>query len=127
MELINLTGHKIILCGKKFRILEPSGEILRITYTETQSNGIVDRWPKPNYLPKRRDGVIYVVSKRTAEAMAMLGRDDFVYPTRMKFLVVDRPVKVDGKQAFDEDGIPLYREEHIIVCAEQVARLRRKQ
>ena len=127
MKLINLTGHRIILCGREFRILEPSGEILRITYTETQSSEIVDRWPNPNFMPKAQDGVLYVVSKQTADAMAMLGRHDFVYPSRLRRLVVDKPVTVGGRQAFDEDGIPLYKEEHIVICAEQLARTRRAQ
>lgn len=128
MELINLTGHIVCLCGHKQLILQaaPKERVLRIEYEERERDGIVYRYPVPNYIPEKRDGAIYVVSRQTAEAMALFGRDDFVYPARMKHIVRDMPVKIGGKQAFDKDGIPLYREEHIVVCAEQLAGIRRK-
>lgn len=92
MELINLTPHPLTLIGPDGTVLlnqPPDGPMARCAEdrreigTVTLPDGAnvplrIVGFGKVSDLPAARDGVLYVVSRATAEAAS--GRADVVYP-----------------------------------------------
>jgi len=84
-EIINLTGHEINIVskdGKEIIKTFPTKGMVRIENKEVAKGELLDGVPNidiefsvPQWLPEKKDGVIYIVSKIVCERCA--DRDDF--------------------------------------------------
>ena len=83
-EIINLTGHDIHIMTKEGKLIKtfPTKGMVRIESKEVIKGELIDRVPNidiefsaPQWLPEKRKGIIYIVSKIVCERCK--DRDDF--------------------------------------------------
>ena len=104
--LINRTCHEVIDLDSGFAAgPAPYADVIRVSKTCTPFKTVMDSIiyePKEELtgnIPEKRDGVLYIVSKKVAELIARSpkyrDRDDFIYPTNIEHENHEVPM-IDG-------------------------------
>lgn len=126
LELVNLTPHEIRVLDADFVVGPVSGQdLLRTQKSSLLQGSVMDSsiflMVEEIYgvVPQKRDGVLYIVSKRVADALArdckFRDRHDFIYPIHIEHTYTSEPLMdAYGEEVKDSKGETIMKKQQQI-------------